>query len=367
MVRPGRYGPGVEIQVAPAPSPEVRCGYCTAALSGADEARTCGACGARFHAACQDELGRAGCPTLGCREARPVTALAPPAKEPPRASWPRRLLRTLVLALVLGWLLVRGVDRTRVALLGPEARAAAAHAHCERARAIEREACQRLSTSPIYLPASVMQEMADELTRALQVDPGHLEALHDRAYWRMFSGDKRARADYDWLLELDPGNGLAWYQRGRLRCGGGDHAGAAADYSRSLELAPRRGGNAAWGARGRCRRDTGDLAGALADFQVDGDPFEVGSCLQDLGRHAEAVAAFDARLSHGDHPLARWRRGVSRLALGDRAGAVADLGQALETGHDELRQEALARIAAGPGDPLASALEEALRAHPEER
>ena len=363
----------MEIQVAPAPGHEARCGYCTATLSAADEARACGACGARFHAACQDELGRAGCPTLGCREARPASAPAPLAKAAlpaPRPSWRRRALRTVVLGLVLGWALVRGVDRTRVALLGPEARAAAAHAHCERARAIEREACRRLDTSPIYLPASVMQEMADELTRALQVDPGHLEALHDRAYWRWFSGDRqRARADYDWLLALDPGNSLAWYQRGRLRCERGDHAGAAADYTRAIELEPARtAGNAAWGARGSCRRDTGDVAGALADFQVDGDPFEIGSCLQDLGRHAEAVAAFDARLAHGDHPRARYRRGISRLALGDRAGAVADLGQALEASDlHELRADAWQRIAAGPGDPLASALEEALRAHPEQR
>ncbi|MEK7469337.1 MAG: hypothetical protein AAB074_18340 [Planctomycetota bacterium] len=144
-----------------------------------------------------------------------------------RKAW--RIIRAPLVGLILGIGFVKGLDRWRISRLTPDERQTEAHAHCERASEISREACGRLGVGPIYLPKSVISDMIREYSRALEIDPGHLEALHDRAYWRAYSDqEKAARQDYDELIRRDPQNDLAWYQRARLRCGGGDHAGALA-------------------------------------------------------------------------------------------------------------------------------------------
>ena len=276
-------------------------------------------------------------------------------------------MRAPLLGVILAWAVVRIVDRVRIARMSPKERTPLAHEHCLRAQEISEEACRRLGVSPIDLPRGVMGDMIDEYSRALEIDPGHLEALHDRAYWRSYRGDDwRAMRDYDELLRLDPKNALAWYQRGRLQHERGKHAEAIADFTHALEVEPARPGQATLGARSRCRRETGDWQGALDDLMADGgrDHLGIADCRQALGQHAEAVKAYDAYLRTSNSTEVLYRRGVSLFAAGDRAGAIEDFARACQEAGTP-RADALTYMREHPGDPMSGALEEALRPRPE--
>jgi len=69
--------------------------------------------------------------------------------------------------------------------------------------------------------------------------------------------------------------------------------------------------------------------------------------LHSAGRDAEALALADRALSVGTRSaLLRYHRGMIRLALGDRAGASADLTEALRLNpHFSFRHVPLARAA----------------------
>jgi tetratricopeptide (TPR) repeat protein len=289
----------------------------------------------------------------------------PPTGAKPRRAW--RWLRAPLVGLALGLALVKGVQRWQISRLTAEERASAAHAHCERAQEISDEACQRLKVAPIYLPKDVMGDMIREYSRALDIDPNHLEALDGRAYWRWFRGDSdEALEDYNEFLRREPGNALVWYQRGRLRCERGDHKGAIEDFTRSLQIEPRRPGSAVLGARARCRRETGEWKGAIEDLVADGgyDHLSLGDCHQALQDHAAAVAEFSAYLKTSDAPNVRWRRGWSRFATGDRAGALDDFRFACAS-DCEMRRRAEDFILQKPLDPMTAVLKEALVLQPE--
>lgn len=278
-----------------------------------------------------------------------------------------RRLRAPVVGLVLGLVLVKGYDRWRIARMTPAERRDTARGHCDRAREIQDEACRRLKESPIYLPKDVMAQMIAEYTRALEIDPDCMEALESRAYWRWFRGDvDDALGDYAELLRRQPRNALAWYQRGRIHCERGEHGKAIADYTQALAIEPHHQGGACLGARARCRMDTGDYRGALEDYQADGgyDSWPIGDCHAALGQHAEAVAAYDAYLKRSDAPVARYRRGLSRFRLGDRAGALEDFRRACQD-EGQARDEAQGHVRNTPADPVCELLKEALLPLPE--
>ncbi|KAF0246600.1 MAG: hypothetical protein FD180_598 [Planctomycetota bacterium] len=109
-----------------------------------------------------------------------------------------------------------------------------------------------------------------------------------------------------------------------------------------------------------------DRAGALADLEADGgtDTLSIADCRQALGRHAEAVKSYDAYLRHSRSLDVVYRRGVSRFAIGDRAGALEDFSRAcLDEGSP--RTAAMDFIQQHPGDPMSAVLQEALRPKPE--
>lgn len=353
----------MQVRVTSTDEGALRCGWCSEPLGDGVE-RACPECRARTHEACANELGPA-CPTLGCSlssaRATPPKDAAPPLRGW-RLAW--RRLRAPIIGLVLGLGLVRGLERARLASLTPAERAERAHDHCERAGELSREAVARLGLAgPIYLPPDVMQEMIDEYSRALELDPTHVEALHSRAYWHLYKHEgSAALADYDQLLELDPGNSEAWYQRGGIHCGRGDHARAIADYTRSIELAPNPY-LAMRGARARCHEHLGDFSAALADLQAEGggDHYRIARCLAALGRHAEAVKHYDVVLARSAGAAeTTYERGLSRFAAGDRAGALEDFQRAFRSGTSIASDRAREHMAAQPGDSLSAALLEAL-------
>lgn len=66
----------LDLDVKPRPSRE--CPYCMAALG--DIRARCASCGAAYHPACLDELGR--CATLGCPDSKPGSRATPSALRP---------------------------------------------------------------------------------------------------------------------------------------------------------------------------------------------------------------------------------------------------------------------------------------------
>ncbi len=110
-------------------------------------------------------------------------------------------------------------------------------------------------------PSSAIQDT----TRALALDPRLAIAWMNRGSARASQGDRDgAMADLTRAIELDPGFAHFWSARGFLRRQLGDPQGALADFTRAVELAP--GAAELWMSRGDARADSGQYDGAVADY-----------------------------------------------------------------------------------------------------
>jgi tetratricopeptide (TPR) repeat protein len=162
-------------------------------------------------------------------------------------------------------------------------------------------------------------------------DPAAAELVRS-AFSKMKTGDfDGAIQDTTRALELDPRHVEAWVYRAGARMNKGDLDGAIEDLTRAIELAP---GNAlAWAGRATTKNLRHDPEGALADYKraIECDPglasARVGraAILVDRGEDAAAIEeltlALEIAPGHGD----TWKyRGIARSHLGDRAGAISD-------------------------------------------
>lgn len=103
-----------------------------------------------------------------------------------------------------------------------------------------------------------------DFTRALQLDPGFVDALYDRGlvYWRDLSDGDRAVQDLTRVVELEPQRWEAWFNRAFARQLQGDGDGAIADFAQYL----KEGSDPMW--REICQRQMADLT-ALAGARRD--------------------------------------------------------------------------------------------------
>jgi tetratricopeptide (TPR) repeat protein len=215
----------------------------------------------------------------------------------------------------------------------------------------------------------------------IQKYPGKIvDAYYNRAnYYTKQGRNEEALRDYDEALTLHSGLPRIWYNKGLLLAQMGRSDSALVCFDRAVALDPKHVD--ALNNRGAMRYRKGDLAGAIADFTrilelnaryrdaylnraiayADRKEFEksvvdrrrgieldpanpenyeeyslLGSALQSLGRHAEAVAAFDRAIGSapasakiGGYYLAR---SYSWSALRDRARALADAREAQRRG-----------------------------------
>lgn len=154
-------------------------------------------------------------------------------------------------------------------------------------------------------------------------------------------GGKRVKAFHEDLntgVSAAPRDAWAWAFRGRCRADAGRLDEAVADLDRALSLDPDHGYALAW--RGETLRRLGRLDGALSDLSLA--PVKasgivarwawarLGRVLAELGRHQEAVVAFEKALSPRDQRFAVvfvWR-GESLWALGRHDEARAGFRQA---------------------------------------
>ncbi len=75
-----------------------------------------------------------------------------------------------------------------------------------------------------------------DLTRAVELDPGFVQPLYDRALllWRERFDNEQAIRDLTRVLQLDPDRAETWFMRGLARETGGDIEGSIADLERYL-------------------------------------------------------------------------------------------------------------------------------------
>ncbi|MDP8989409.1 MAG: tetratricopeptide repeat protein [Acidobacteriota bacterium] len=168
--------------------------------------------------------------------------------------------------------------------------------------------------------------------RAVELAPDNAEAyrMRGRAYVAQ-SDPAMAIRDFSRVSELQPRDATILAERGFVQLGQKDYPAAIADADRALALDPKLA--QAYNLRASARRAAGDLRGAIEDFTkaIVWEPnldnyFQRASTFQKLGEHKLAVADFDQALAEDpQQPHIYYARAQSRAALGDIAGAQADL------------------------------------------
>ncbi len=175
-------------------------------------------------------------------------------------------------------------------------------------------------------------EALAEIDRALQDDPSSIAHLKTRCIVLSSLGRREeAVATARRLTGLAPEDAEAWYHMGVALAG---QDGAIAAFDRSLALDPS--SVTTLGQRGLAKLQTGDLAGAEADARAaaDADPrfaawwWTLSLALAEQGRYDEAEQAVSAGIDATGGTLSLFEeRAEVRLALGDCAGARADLAE----------------------------------------
>lgn len=177
------------------------------------------------------------------------------------------------------------------------------------------------------------KEALVDLDASLRLAPKNAEALSMRGMLHTQSGDfVSALRDLNSAVASDPASLDAVGNRAVLHQQAGRIDEAIVDFTRTIELAPTdfRGWN------GRCwarAMDNRELEQALADCNkaIELQPTDWNShnsrgfVLYRLGRHGEAIAAYDTAISGDPSVASSWLvRGLAKLALGE-AGAETDI------------------------------------------
>jgi len=195
-----------------------------------------------------------------------------------------------------------------------------------------RDAREAYDTGMRLVKASRYDQAILNFNRTVDLQPDFAEAyrMRGRAYVAQ-SNPEQAIRDFTRLAELVPGDTLALVERGFARLDTKDYANAISDASRAIALDPRLA--RAYNLRGTARRAAGDSRKAIEDFSqaVKLEPnldnyFQRASTYQRLGEHARAIADFNKALEEDpNQPHIYYARAASRAAVGDTAGAKADI------------------------------------------
>ena len=149
--------------------------------------------------------------------------------------------------------------------------------------------------------------------RAIQVMPNYSQALNNRAAMKIRRGDPTgALADVSRAIALNSNYRDAYANRAITYSMLGEREKSIADNRRALELEPRNPGNPQMSA-------------------------DIGDVLRQLGRHQEAIPAYDAAIgaAPGNDPRVGnyyLSRSQAWLAVGDRVRALADAQEAARRG-----------------------------------
>jgi tetratricopeptide (TPR) repeat protein len=164
----------------------------------------------------------------------------------------------------------------------------------------------------------------------LQGDFADAYRMRGRAYVAQSDRDMAIR-DFSRVAELQPRDASVLVERGLVHMDQKDYATAVADADRAVAIDPKSA--RAYNLRATARRAAGDPRRAIEDFTraVEREPnldnyFQRAATFQLLGEHKLALADFDKAIAEDpQQPHIYYARAQSRAALGDSAGAQADL------------------------------------------
>jgi tetratricopeptide (TPR) repeat protein len=168
--------------------------------------------------------------------------------------------------------------------------------------------------------------------RAVDIEPDFADAyrMRARAYVAQSDPDPAIR-DFSKVAELQPSDASAFTELGFVHLDKKEYPAAIADADRATALDPKL--SRAYNLRANARRGAGDLRGAIADYTkaVELEPnldnyFQRAATYQRLGEHKLAVDDLDKAIAEDpQQPHIYYARSESRAALGDKAGAEADM------------------------------------------
>jgi tetratricopeptide (TPR) repeat protein len=177
---------------------------------------------------------------------------------------------------------------------------------------------------------------------AVRISPEWMSARRQRLSANMeLNAYAAALEDLNWLAEKTPNDDALFMLRGAVRSAMGNSAGAIADYTKAIQLAPRGAG----AYKNRCReRATAktDLQGALEDCNQavtltpnDWAAYDNrGLVYLQMAKPANAVADFDTALALSNNSWSHYGRALARKALGDDQGARTDADAAVQLKSD---------------------------------
>ncbi|HZE98543.1 MAG TPA: tetratricopeptide repeat protein [Planctomycetota bacterium] len=211
--------------------------------------------------------------------------------------------------------------------------------------------------------------------RVIAVDPGNFLAFSNRGFAKFETGDiAGAIRDYDRALELRPSHEKTWNNRALARDRIGDVDGALQDYDRALFINPQYA--LPFTNRGSLRLRLGDADGALSDAEEalkrdpeGGGAYVVrGSVRRARGDLAGAEADLDRAVSRTPLSIEAWNnRAVLRVRMARYPEAIADFDRALslKPDHAVLRMgRGQARLLGGDPAGAAADFETVLRQTP---
>lgn len=116
-----------------------------------------------------------------------------------------------------------------------------------------------------YQHLEKLDQAIDDYTQAIRLNQGSAMAYHERAVClARLNQDDRALPDYSRAIELSPGYALSWNGRGVIYLHRKNYEEAKSDFTRAIQLDPTL--YQAYKNRSAARKALGDTAGALADM-----------------------------------------------------------------------------------------------------
>jgi tetratricopeptide (TPR) repeat protein len=182
-----------------------------------------------------------------------------------------------------------------------------------------------------------LDEAITDWNEVIQLNPNNAKAYYNRGLAKADHHDPDgAMTDYNEAIQLDPKNGAAYNSRGYAKSQLGDLSGAILDYNQAIELDPK--DPEAYNNRGNAKLALDDLNGAIADFNetIRLNPRHVhayngrGNASLLGGDYYQAITDFDQALhldARYDH--AYNGRGLAETAQGSFKLALADFTQAI--------------------------------------
>lgn len=169
--------------------------------------------------------------------------------------------------------------------------------------AAEQKAVAYRNRGRVRTEAGAFDQAMDDLTEAIRLAPGDLQAYLYRAQARTARGDlDRAIGDYGEVIRLRPNGAIGYIGRGHAELTKGDPRRAIADFTEAIRLQPSNA--SAHNNRGLAWRAAGDLLRAVDDYTI----------------------AIGLNPLYG---LAYNNRGYAYEAAGDTARAILDFERAL--------------------------------------